>query len=158
MLLVPGLFTTVSAGDFPFYFILLYYSCRFSLPLSVFVCWLRMLAALFSAFPLFLFDFGFCLFVSAGAPLLFPLIYFRFQVISASTQHFMVVFAWFFCCFCFSHFFGRFSCCISSKTLSANICHLRVCVGFPLDAGVSGVFLVVSLCTFARLLILICGA
>lgn len=109
-----------------FYFILFHYFCRFSLPLSVFVCWRRMLALLFSIFyfPFSAFPFRFwpCLFVSAGAPLWFPLIYFRFQVISASTQHFMAVFARF---WSFT-FFWRFSCCISSKTPSANICHLRV--------------------------------
>jgi len=44
-----------------FYFILFHYFCRFSLPLSVFVCWRRMLALLFSIFyfPFSIFRFSF---------------------------------------------------------------------------------------------------
>jgi len=133
-----------------FYFILFHYFCRFSLPLSVFVCWRRMLALLFSIFyfPFSIFHFPFlfwpCLFVSAGAPLWFPLIYFRFQVISASTQHFMAVFAWF---WSFTFFLALF------------LLHFKQnsqCKHLSFAGLVPGVFLVVSFCTFAWLLI--CGA
>jgi len=132
-----------------FYFILFHYFCRFSLPLSVFVCWRRMLALLFS-----IFYFPFSIFRFSVSILALPLcfcwcsIMVSFDLFSVSSdfrQH--------------STLYGCFRpVLVFHIFLALFLLHFKQnsqCKHLSFAGLVPGVFLVVSFCTFAWLLI--CG-
>lgn len=134
------LFTTVSAGVFgPFYFIISADSRRF---IGFFFAFIPGAAEAGSDIFRLSFTSIWLCFCGCSIIVSFDL----FSVSSDFRQHstLYVCFRPFFTFFqtnqrFFSSLWG-FSCCILSKTLSANICHLRTCVGFPLVSGVFEVF------------------
>lgn len=126
------LFTTVSAGDFPFCSILFYFISLFLQILAAFIgfCVLAADAGIAVFYFLFsIFHFPLFLFFSGLASLFLLVLHYGFLWFIFGFKWFPPALntLWLFSPgFGLSHFFWRFSCCISSKTPSANICHLRV--------------------------------